>query len=181
MRRALVLTGLLTSAACAGPPFVLSATAETFCHQLPEQRFVVPQGAVLPQAVSIARTFEFDVSQAPAAPGLTARLGLAHVRLTRTDGTLDFLKSAQVTLLSPSASALESPSLATGRIPTGATAIRVAGQDVDLAPYLANGLLRYAVALEGTMPARSFSLDLEACATVSATLDTVALINATVP
>lgn len=181
MRPVLFSLLVLASAGCAGPPFLLSATAESFCHQLPQQKFTVPSGVALTQTLSVARTFDFDVSQAPAAPGLSARVGLAHVRLARADGTLDFLRSAQVTLLAPTTSSLESPSLAAGRIPSGATAVRVSGQDVDLAPYLANGLLRYAVALEGAMPAQSLTLDLEACVTVNVTLDAVALINASVP
>lgn len=171
----------LLLAACGGPPFVLTATAETFCHRLPAQRFVVPDGVPMAQPVEISRTFDFDVSNAPAAAGLSTQLTLEHVKLARADGTLDFLSHAAVTLQPPAASSLSAPSLAVNRIPQGASAVSVAGKDVDIAPYLVGGLLRYAVALGGTLPARTVTLDVEACASVTASLDTVTLLNANLP
>lgn len=166
---ALFLTGC-------GDVLFLEGSVNQLCQRLPAQRFGVPAvpSAVanqLPKSITLERRFDFDIT-AQLPPELDrAQLTISLDRMTLTAASsatdLRFIEAAHVTLEPPANSKL--PPKAVARVAeSSASRLKLAGDDLELLPYLESGVLSYTVALTAsTMPQTEVAADVDACANVS--------------
>ncbi len=174
MRRSVLALLLALGSGC-GDSLYLEGGVSQLCQRLSGQRFVVPRlpaelvGVALPAPVTVQRTFDFDIT-AQLPPSLqNTEIAIALDTMTLTPGQgldLSFIDGAQVTLEPPPASTL--PKQVVVRQLGTPSALSFDGQDLELYPYLRDGVLSYTVALTASaMPPADVSANISACANVS--------------
>lgn len=183
--RLVALPLLAVGLSACGDVLYLEGAVNQLCQKLPAQTFkappqlrALPAGVPLPPAITIERRFDFDVTAQLPDELSSAQLTIGLDRMTLTArGPLDLrmVQGAKVTLEPPVTSALPSK-VVLEAADTSAAAIRFDGEDLELAPYLASGVLSYTVALTastGEMPEAmgELSADVDACANVSVRWD----------
>lgn len=179
MRHATLVLLLALGTGC-GDSLYLEGGVSQLCQRLSGQRFVVPQlpaaiaQLTLTKPITVERTFAFDITAQlpPALSNSEIAIALDTMTLTPGQGTpdLSFIDGAQVTLEPPPASTL--PKQVVVRQATSPSTLSFDGQDLELYPYLKDGVLSYTVALTASaMPPSDVSADIAACANVSVRWD----------
>lgn len=186
MRRVLVAVVVAVSSFSCGTDFTaVEAKTSALCQQITGQQFEVPSDVravyeklpvQMQRDVEITRSFAFDLgSVIPAAltEYVTPVVKLGDIAITAQDGSgsLDFVSTAIVTLVPPASSGLTQQSFSYVRESEDVRVIRWASDDFDITPYLTSGSLNYEVTLSGRLPSESVVVDVNSCASASATLD----------
>lgn len=175
MRRSLFALLVALTSGC-GDSLYLEGGVSQLCQRLSGQHFVVPRlpvalvvGTALPSPVTVQRTFDFDITAQlpPALQNTEIAIALDTMTLTPGQGLdLSFIDGAQVTLEPPPASTL--PKQVVVRQVGTTNALSFDGQDLEVYPYLKDGVLSYTVALTASaMPPAEVSANISACANVS--------------
>jgi hypothetical protein len=183
MRR-LLLASLVFLAGC-DDPFFVEAKVAAVCQRLENQKFQVPTELreafeQLPpemrQGVSLAKTFDFDVSaQLPAEYRelMELKVQLTSVKLTVVNEGADFgfIEEGHLQLEPGAQSGLAARSFDYVRSETAPRSIGWQGDAFDVAAYLESGSLKYTVSLSGTLPPGDLVVNVEACAAATVRVD----------
>jgi hypothetical protein len=161
----------------------LQGSVDQLCQRLPAQSFRAPPlpatlKDVSTPAVTIERRFDFDVTAQLPPELAAAKLTIGFDRLTLTaKGPVDLrmVQAAKLTLESPPSQA-RAPKVVLQVAEASPAALQFVGEDLELSPYLAAGVLSYTVALTA-VPAEvrrmgdELTADVDACANVSVRWD----------